>query len=137
MKKWKKEFHANMEALQRETEFGAGFEMTVVPGNMLKKLIRRGDQGDMLARRLVTSINAWFQTAEQAHRDHADPGCICCEAQIRKGWVAGWVIFLPTERERTGMVGVFCGNCFHKGAEAIANASVKHLGEHGQVMSVH
>lgn len=136
MKKWRKELDAGFENLKTETREGRQFELRVVPATDFGKLIADGNKGDMVARRLVMTLNDWFRMADAAAKDDTNPACCSCSAPIQKGWAAGWVIMTPTENG-TGMVGVFCPNCYHKGPETIAENTLKLIAAHGEIMSLH
>ena len=75
--------------------------------------------------------------ANAAVMENTWPECCSCGAKVARDEVAGWVVFLPHEPNHTGMMGVFCPVCFELGSEVLADKTVEHMMEFGQVLSLH
>src|SRR5215831_19026932 len=115
MTAWKKQYAERFAALLQEAKDGVGFELSLIPAHCLDEVMADGDAGDELARQIVNSINAWAEMTQAAAKDGQWPGCVSCGDQVRRGDVCGWVIFLPSQRGSTGMVGAFCEECYKLG----------------------
>jgi len=109
--------------------------MCVVPVSAIEDLIEDGNKGNKTAKQIANSLNRWFELA--AVMENTWPECCSCGAKVAHGEVSGWVVFLPHERNHTGMTGVFCPVCFELGPEVIADKTVEHMMEFGQVLSLH
>jgi len=131
---WKKEYREGMAALTAENAQGGKFDVCLVAPNETQTLILRGHQGDLRARRLMLSLAQWMKMVSEAAKENQWTGCVGCGARIGDHGVCGWVVMLPVDEGRIGMVGAFCHKCF--GPDA-AEKALKLLEGYGEVHSVH
>jgi len=136
---WRDQIKKGIAALQAETQGGAAFETHVISAPMLTELIKRGDRGDLQARRFVMTITEWFALADQARKENTLPRCAACDTELDHGEVCGWLLFVPVEVGKTALCGTICENCIMLGEQVVADKAIALMAKSGsaEIMREH
>jgi hypothetical protein len=107
---WRKELKEHTDQFRAEAD-GRLYAVDVFDASLLEELTRRGDDGDMQARRVVLAFLDWNEGVEQAMADGVMPGCFACRGAIERGGVAAIAYLEPLEAGSIAAVMVMCPEC--------------------------
>jgi hypothetical protein len=125
---WHTEVERGLDAIRDEGKDGTCFQLSLVPAHDWDEIKAKAADGDKEARASLLSILDWLDTITTANEtDAVWPQCACCNSPMQRGGVAGWAIFVPKEKDKTGMVGGFCTACYHHGPEHVLKTAVANM----------
>jgi hypothetical protein len=107
-------WHEDLLSMLREFQTQDGMEVTLclLRANKvtLRALFESAHRGNAIAQDTITSLKHWSKTMAVAKADGFGPVCGCCDAELDKGEVAGFVVLTPTA-SGIGLVSAICESC--------------------------